>query len=68
VPHKAFQGTARPAHYRMFPSHMSFMADVIHDENNFKADMLQTLLYNQSYAYARSATAVSLRTILYDPY
>jgi hypothetical protein len=36
--------------------------DVIHDENNFKSDQLQTLLYHQSYAFARSSTSVSLRT------
>lgn len=37
------------------------MVDVIHDENKFKSDELQTLIYHQCYAYARSSTAVSLR-------
>jgi eukaryotic translation initiation factor 2C len=36
--------------------------DVIHDENGFKSDQLQTLIYHQSYAFARSSTSVSLRT------
>jgi hypothetical protein len=37
------------------------MVDVIHDENEFKADQLQLLIYHQSYTFARSSTAVSLR-------
>jgi eukaryotic translation initiation factor 2C len=35
---------------------------VIYDDNKFRSDQLQTLLYHQSYVFARSSTSVSLRT------
>jgi eukaryotic translation initiation factor 2C len=44
------------------------MVDVIHDENNFKADQLQTLIYHQSYVFARSSTSVSLRNLPHQVY
>ncbi|KAF0908875.1 hypothetical protein E2562_028754 [Oryza meyeriana var. granulata] len=47
--HSGIQGTSRPTHYH-----------VLHDENRFSADQLQTLTYNLCYTYARCTRAVSV--------
>ncbi|CAJ0909392.1 5960_t:CDS:10 [Entrophospora sp. SA101] len=43
------QGTSRPTHYR-----------VLYNENNLRADQIQTLSYNLCYLYARCTRSVSL--------
>lgn len=52
--HFALQGTARPVHYH-----------VILDEINMPVDLLQTMIYHQSYQYMRSTTPVSLHPAIY---
>ena len=52
--HVAIQGTARPVHY-----------SVIHDEIKLKVDVLQSMIYNHCYQYARSTTPVSLHPAVY---
>ncbi|XP_020575967.1 protein argonaute MEL1-like [Phalaenopsis equestris] len=47
--HAGIQGTSRPAHYH-----------VLHDENNFTADQLQSLTNNLCYTYARCTRSVSI--------
>ncbi|KAG6545178.1 hypothetical protein Mapa_013290 [Marchantia paleacea] len=47
--HAGIQGTSRPAHYH-----------VLWDENNFKADELQSLTNNLCYTYARCTRSVSI--------
>jgi len=47
--HGGLQGTTRPTHYY-----------VVHDENNFKGDSLQSLTNDVSYMFARATKAVSL--------
>lgn len=52
--HVAIQGTARPVHYH-----------VLMDEINMPVDLLQTMIYHQSYQYVRSTTPVSLHPAIY---
>ncbi len=52
--HVAIQGTARPVHYH-----------VIHDEVKMPAPLLQKMIYQQCYQYARSTTPVSLHPAVY---
>lgn len=52
--HGGIQGTSRPAHYH-----------VVHDENNFDADELQTLSYHLCYTFARCTRSVSIVTPAY---
>ncbi|OAA54541.1 eukaryotic translation initiation factor [Niveomyces insectorum RCEF 264] len=52
--HVALQGTARPVHYH-----------VIHDEIKMPPHLLQKMLYQQCYQYARSTTPVSLHPAVY---
>ncbi|KAI0195050.1 Piwi domain-containing protein [Astrocystis sublimbata] len=52
--HVAIQGTARPVHYQ-----------VIYDEANVAPDLLQRMIYQQCYQYARSTTPVSLHPAVY---
>ncbi|KAL7271981.1 hypothetical protein RUND412_005228, partial [Rhizina undulata] len=52
--HSGLKGTSRPAHYY-----------VVHDENGFTADTLQTLTYNLSFLYARCTKSVSYCTPAY---
>ncbi|KAI1131443.1 Piwi domain-containing protein [Nemania abortiva] len=52
--HVAIQGTARPVHYQ-----------VIYDDANVKPDLLQAMIYQQCYQYARSTTPVSLHPAVY---
>ncbi|GMH14101.1 hypothetical protein Nepgr_015942 [Nepenthes gracilis] len=47
--HAGIRGTSRPAHYH-----------VLWDENNFSADMLQSLTNNLCYTYARCTRSVSI--------
>lgn len=47
--HAGIKGTSRPTHYH-----------VLFDENNFKADELQTLTNNLCYTYARCTRSVSI--------
>ncbi|GMG98489.1 hypothetical protein Nepgr_000329 [Nepenthes gracilis] len=47
--HAGIQGTSRPTHYH-----------VLHDENNFSADLLQLLTNSLCYTYARCTRAVSI--------
>ncbi|KAF9221719.1 Piwi-domain-containing protein [Gyrodon lividus] len=47
--HAGLKGTTRPTHYF-----------VVHDENSFKADELQSLTNDLSYMFARATKAVSL--------
>eukprot|EP00850_Spirogloea_muscicola_P016065 SM000128S26198 [mRNA] locus=s128:42629:48102:- [translate_table: standard] len=47
--HAGIQGTSRPAHYH-----------VLHDENGFTADALQTLTHDLCYTYARCTRSVSI--------
>jgi len=47
--HPGLQGTSRPTHYH-----------VLIDENNFRADPLQSLTYNLCYSYVRCPKAVSV--------
>jgi len=47
--HAGIKGTARPAHYY-----------VIHDENKFSADGLQTLTHNLCYLFGRATKSVSI--------
>eukprot|EP00088_Acartia_fossae_P052093 TRINITY_DN58687_c0_g1_i1.p1 TRINITY_DN58687_c0_g1~~TRINITY_DN58687_c0_g1_i1.p1 ORF type:complete len:230 (-),score=-4.30 TRINITY_DN58687_c0_g1_i1:64-702(-) len=47
--HAGLIGTCRPAHYY-----------VLHDENKFTADSLQTLTYNLCYTYCRCTRSVSV--------
>ncbi|KAI9076228.1 hypothetical protein K1719_041801 [Acacia pycnantha] len=47
--HAGIKGTSRPTHYH-----------VLLDENNFKADELQTLTNNLCYTYARCTKSVSI--------
>lgn len=47
--HHSIQGTGRPTHYT-----------VIYDENSFTPDVIQGLVNNASYMYARATRAVSL--------
>ncbi|KAL7268875.1 hypothetical protein RUND412_008489 [Rhizina undulata] len=46
--HAGLQGTTRPAHYY-----------VVHDQNKFNADTLQTLTHNLCYLFARATKSVS---------
>lgn len=52
--HGGLQGTTRPTHYY-----------VVHDENKFTADLLQTLTNDVSYMFARATKAVSLASPAY---
>lgn len=52
--HGGIQGTSRPTHYH-----------VVHDENNFSADELQTLSYQLCYTFARCTRSVSVVTPVY---
>ncbi|ERT02738.1 hypothetical protein HMPREF1624_01039 [Sporothrix schenckii ATCC 58251] len=52
--HTAIQGTARPVHYH-----------VIHDEVKMPPHLLQKMIYQQCYQYARSTTPVSLHPAVY---
>ncbi|KAL1899214.1 Protein argonaute [Sporothrix stenoceras] len=52
--HTAIQGTARPVHYH-----------VIHDEVKMPTALLQKMIYQQCYQYARSTTPVSLHPAVY---
>ena len=52
--HVAIQGTARPVHYH-----------VIHDEVKMPSALLQKMIYQQCYQYARSTTPVSLHPAVY---
>jgi eukaryotic translation initiation factor 2C len=52
--HAALKGTARPTHYH-----------VILNEANMSNDELQTILYEQSYQYARATTPVSIHPAIY---
>jgi len=52
--HGGLQGTTRPTHYY-----------VVHDENKFLADQLQTLTNDVSYLFARATKAVSLASPAY---
>ncbi|KAA8895278.1 Piwi domain-containing protein [Sphaerosporella brunnea] len=47
--HAGIKGTARPAHYY-----------VIHDQNKFSADGLQTLTHNLCYLFGRATKSVSI--------
>ncbi|GAB2263070.1 hypothetical protein Droror1_Dr00004067 [Drosera rotundifolia] len=47
--HAGIQGTSRPAHYH-----------VLHDENNFSADLLQLLTYSLCFTYQRCTRSVSI--------
>ncbi|CAK7272864.1 Protein argonaute [Sporothrix epigloea] len=52
--HSAIQGTARPVHYH-----------IIHDEIKMPTSLLQKMIYQQCYQYARSTTPVSLHPAVY---
>lgn len=52
--HVAIQGTARPVHYQ-----------VIYDDANVAPDLLQKMIYQQCYQYARATTPVSLHPAVY---
>ncbi len=52
--HGGLQGTSRPAHYH-----------VVHDENAFTADALQTMSYLMCYTFARCTRSVSIVTPVY---
>lgn len=52
--HGGLIGTSRPAHY-----------SVIHDENNFAADSLQSLSFALCHIYARATRSVSIPAPVY---
>ncbi|KAJ7228592.1 argonaute-like protein, partial [Mycena pura] len=52
--HGGLLGTSRPAHY-----------SVLYDENNFKADALQSLSFALCHVYARSTRSVSIPAPVY---
>jgi eukaryotic translation initiation factor 2C len=52
--HGGLLGTSRSAHY-----------SVLHDDNNFTADSLQTICYMLCYIYARSTRSVSIPAPVY---
>ncbi|RXK35353.1 hypothetical protein M231_07375 [Tremella mesenterica] len=47
--HAGIQGTAKPTHYI-----------VVHDDNKFDADAMQTLVHDMCYSYGRATLSVSL--------
>jgi len=52
--HAGLLGTSRPAHY-----------NVLHDENNFKPDELQSIAFALCHVYARSTRSVSIPAPVY---
>ena len=55
-PHSALQGTVRPTHYTM-----------LHDDNNISADVIQKLVNDFSYVYARATRVrIFLRLFSYS--